>query len=74
MPPPPRRADKLQGSCICQPHSVQSALHGLVSPKQEGKDMAGTYDPKAYETAAERLASALIADHKDLRVITSPKL
>jgi hypothetical protein len=40
MPPPPRHADKLRGACICQAHSVQSALHGLVSPKQEGKAMA----------------------------------
>jgi hypothetical protein len=36
----PRHADKLRGACICQPHSVQSSLHGLVSPKQEGKAMA----------------------------------
>jgi hypothetical protein len=65
MPPPPRRADKLQGSCICQPHSVQSALHGLVSPKQEGKVMAGNFE--GYETAAERLVR-IHADHKDLRI------
>jgi hypothetical protein len=36
----PRRADKLRGACICQIRSVQSSLHGLVSPKQKGKKMA----------------------------------
>jgi hypothetical protein len=36
---PPRHAHKLQGACICQGHGVQSSLHGLVSPKQEGLKM-----------------------------------
>ena len=40
MPPPPRHAHKLQGACICQGHGVQSSLHGLVSPQQEGKEMS----------------------------------
>jgi hypothetical protein len=40
MPPTPRHADKLRGACICQGHTVQFSLHGLVSPKQEGKKMA----------------------------------
>jgi hypothetical protein len=39
MPPQARHAHKLQGACICQWHGVQSSLHGLVSPKQEGKAM-----------------------------------
>jgi hypothetical protein len=39
MPPTPRHADKLRGACICQGHRVQFSLHGLVSPKQEGKKM-----------------------------------
>jgi hypothetical protein len=42
MPPTPRHADKLRGTCICQGHAVQFSLHGLVSPKQKGKKMACT--------------------------------
>jgi hypothetical protein len=36
---PTRQAHKLRGSCICRWLLVQFSLHGLVSPKQEGKKM-----------------------------------
>lgn len=53
---PTRHADKLQGACICQTHSVQSSLHGLVSPKQEGKAMAKDYKgPLDYIDVATRI-------------------
>jgi hypothetical protein len=37
-----RQEHKLRGACVCQWLLVQFSLHGLVSPKQEGKKMACT--------------------------------
>jgi hypothetical protein len=55
MPFPTRQAHKLQGSCICQWHGVQSSLQGLVSPPTGRLQMASYKGPLDYIDVATRI-------------------